>query len=163
MSLTHWGRVTHICISNLTIIGSDNLNQCWVFGCWTLRNKLQWNFYRNSNIFIQENGLECVVCEMAAILSRPQCVNWSLPTATYMPQWIVSAWIVSAFVQITAWLLMLLFGQSHYLNQCWLIVNWDLRAKFSEILIKIQNFHSRKCIWNQRLWNGGYFVEGEMS
>ena len=23
-SLTHWGRVTHICISNLTIIGSDN-------------------------------------------------------------------------------------------------------------------------------------------
>ena len=23
-SLTHWGRVTHICVSNLTIIGSDN-------------------------------------------------------------------------------------------------------------------------------------------
>ena len=23
-SLTHWGRVTHICIGNLTIIGSDN-------------------------------------------------------------------------------------------------------------------------------------------
>ena len=22
--LTHWGRVTHICVSNLTIIGSDN-------------------------------------------------------------------------------------------------------------------------------------------
>ena len=33
------------------------------------------NFNRNSNIFIQENGFECVVCEMAAILSRPQCVN----------------------------------------------------------------------------------------
>ena len=24
MSLTHWGRVTHICVSKLTIIGSDN-------------------------------------------------------------------------------------------------------------------------------------------
>ena len=24
LSLTHWGRVTHICISDLTIIGSDN-------------------------------------------------------------------------------------------------------------------------------------------
>ena len=24
MSLTHWGRVTHICVGNLTIIGSDN-------------------------------------------------------------------------------------------------------------------------------------------
>ena len=23
-SITHWGRVTHICVSNLTIIGSDN-------------------------------------------------------------------------------------------------------------------------------------------
>ena len=23
--LTHWGRVTHICVGNLTIIGSDNI------------------------------------------------------------------------------------------------------------------------------------------
>ena len=32
-------------------------------------------FNRNFNIFIQENVLESVVCEMAAILSRPQCVK----------------------------------------------------------------------------------------
>ena len=38
-------------------------------------NKFQWNFDRNSNIFIQENAFESVVCEMTAILSRPQCVN----------------------------------------------------------------------------------------
>ena len=39
-------------------------------------NKLQWNFDRNSNIFIHENAFESVVCEMAAaMLSRPQCVN----------------------------------------------------------------------------------------
>ena len=37
-------------------------------------NKLQWNFNQNSNIFIQENAFESVVCEMAAMLSRPQCV-----------------------------------------------------------------------------------------
>ena len=24
LGLTHWGRVTHICVSNLAIIGSDN-------------------------------------------------------------------------------------------------------------------------------------------
>ena len=30
---------------------------------------------RNSNIFIQENAFESVVCETAAILSRPQCVS----------------------------------------------------------------------------------------
>ena len=38
-------------------------------------NKLQWNFNRNYNIFIQENAFESVVCERAAILSRPQCVK----------------------------------------------------------------------------------------
>ena len=32
-------------------------------------------FSRKSNIFIQENPLENVVCEMASILSRPQCVK----------------------------------------------------------------------------------------
>ena len=80
--LTHWGRVTHICVGNLTIIGPDNglsppshyLNQCWNIVNWTLRNKLQWNLNRNSNIFIQENAFESVVCEMASISSRPQWV-----------------------------------------------------------------------------------------
>ena len=68
--LTHWGRVTHISIGKLTIIGSDN-----GLSPGQLRNKLQWNFNRNSNIFIHENALENVICEMDSILSRPQCVN----------------------------------------------------------------------------------------
>ena len=79
LTLTHWGRVTHICVGNLTIIGSDNglssgrsapshyLNQCRNIINWSLRNKLQWHFNRNSNIFIQENAFENVVCEMATI------------------------------------------------------------------------------------------------
>ena len=29
----------------------------------------------NSDIFIQENAFESVICEMVAFLSRPQCVN----------------------------------------------------------------------------------------
>ena len=40
-----------------------------------LRNKLQWNFNQNSGIFTQENAFENVVCETAAILSGPQCIN----------------------------------------------------------------------------------------
>ena len=32
-------------------------------------------FYRNSNIFIEENTFENVICKMSAILSQPQCVN----------------------------------------------------------------------------------------
>ena len=84
--LTHWGRVMHICVGNLTVNGSDNglspgrrqainLNQCWDIINWTLRNKLQWNFNRNNHTFIQENVFESVVCEMAAIFSRPQYIN----------------------------------------------------------------------------------------
>ena len=82
--LTHWGRVMQICAGTLIITGSENslhvawtapshfLNQSWNIVNWTLMNKLQWNFNRDSYIFIQENALENVVCEMVSILSRPQ-------------------------------------------------------------------------------------------
>ena len=86
-TLTHWGRATHIYVGKLTIIGSDNglspgRRQAII---WTnagilligpLGTNSSQNFNRSSNIFIQENALENVVCEMASILSRPQCVNW---------------------------------------------------------------------------------------
>ena len=74
-ALTHWGRVTHICVGKLTIIGSDN-------GLSPERRKaiiwtnagilLHWNSNRNSSIFIEENAFENVVCEMLFISSRPQ-------------------------------------------------------------------------------------------
>ena len=54
---------------------SHYLNQCWNIFNLTLRNKLQWNFTWNSNIFIHENILENVVCVISSILSQPQCVN----------------------------------------------------------------------------------------
>ena len=39
---------------------------------------------RNSNIFFQQNALENVVCEMASILSGPQCVKLLYnPVVTY--------------------------------------------------------------------------------
>ena len=83
--LTHWGRATHICVSNL-IIGSDNgLSPgrrhaiIWTnAGILLIRpwgTKSRAKFTRNSHIFIHENALENVVWKMAAILSRPQCVN----------------------------------------------------------------------------------------
>ena len=42
-------------------------NQCWNIVNWTYRNKPQWNFNRNSNIFIEENTFGNVVWEMSAI------------------------------------------------------------------------------------------------
>ena len=85
--LTHWGRVTHICVGNLTTIGSDNglvpvRRQAII---WTHARILsigplgtsfsEFFFIPNSYICIQENAFETVVCEMATILSPPQCVN----------------------------------------------------------------------------------------
>ena len=83
--LTHWGRVTHIWVNNPTIIGSYNglspsRHQAII---WTNAGILLirplgtnlWNINRNSYIFIQENAFQKVVWEMAAILSRLQCVN----------------------------------------------------------------------------------------
>ena len=66
---------------------SHYLKQSWIIVNWTLMNKRQWNFNRNSNILIHKNALEHVVCEMASILSRPQCVNASPPSAAYMRKW----------------------------------------------------------------------------
>ena len=99
--LTRWGRLTHICVDKLTIIGSDNglspgRRQAII---WTnvrillirpLGTKFQWNVNRNSYNFIQENPFKNVVCEMASILSRPQWVKivhrqkWSRMSMFYL-------------------------------------------------------------------------------
>ena len=87
-----------------------------------LRNKLQWNWNQNSDIFIKENAFEYVVCDMAAILSQPQWVNSSSPSDAYMPQWtkpsLVSIIVVACLVP------------SHYLNKWWFIVNWTTGNKY---------------------------------
>ena len=67
----HWFR-SWLAVEQAT---SHYLNQCWNIVNWILENKLQWDFNRNSNIFIQENAVQNVVCKMASILSRPQCVK----------------------------------------------------------------------------------------
>ena len=67
----HWFRYWLVACS----APSHYLNQCWNGDNWTFRKKLQWNFNRNSNIFIHEIAFENVVWIMASILSRPQWVN----------------------------------------------------------------------------------------
>ena len=83
--LTHWGRVMHICISKLTIIGSENglvtshyLNQWWNIVNRTLGNKLQWNLNQNLYILIQGNALENVVWKW-----RPFCLSFN--ELTWLP------------------------------------------------------------------------------
>ena len=78
---THCGWLKHVCVGNLTIIGSDNglaptcsrqlaiiWTKCWNIVNWTLGNKLQGNFYQNKTFSFRK----CIwkrffVCKMAAI------------------------------------------------------------------------------------------------
>ena len=52
--LTHWARMTHICVSKIVIIVSDNGMSPGRRNIikWTFRNKLQWIFNRKSCISI---------------------------------------------------------------------------------------------------------------
>ena len=76
--LTYWGRVTHICIIDPTIIGSDNgllpgQRQAII---WTNDGVLligqlgtnEWNLNWNVYIFSEENAYENIVWKMAANL-----------------------------------------------------------------------------------------------
>ena len=98
--LTHWGRVTHICVSKLTIIGSDNglspgrrqaiiWTNAWILLIWTLGTNFSEIISNISCIFIQENAFENVIWKKAAILSGPQCVKTELglPQDNEMKVW----------------------------------------------------------------------------
>ena len=80
--------MTHICVNKLTIIGSDNglspgrrraiiWSSARILLIRTLGTKFNeiLSEIRTFSFLINENAFENIVCEMAAILSRPQCVK----------------------------------------------------------------------------------------
>ena len=75
---------------------------------WTPRNKLQWTFNRNSNIVIQENTFESVICELTAMLPQPHCVNVPLVIRQHMVVVAISLQII-----LTKW------------NMEWWSTNWN--------------------------------------
>ena len=104
INFTHWGRVTHICISKLTSIGSDNgllpgQHQAMIWTnvrillIWTLGTKFSEILKRNSYIFIEENAFENVVWKMAAMLCQLQCVITSMTAVTQD--------VIATFLQVT--------------------------------------------------------------
>ena len=106
--LTHWGRVTHICVSKLITIGSDNglspgRRQAiiWTNAGILLIGTLGTNF---SEILseIHTFSFKKMHLKMASILSRPQWVNNR-----------VQIWACRLFDAVP----------SNYYNQCSLIVN----------------------------------------
>ena len=72
-----------------------------------------------SNALINENHHVLLEISLDFVLNGP--VNSSTCSAAYVRQW-----TGSLLLQIMA---CHLFGASHYLNQCWVIVNWTLKNK----------------------------------
>ena len=79
---------------------SHYLNQWCSIVNWTVWNKHRWNFNSNLNIFVQENAFENVVCEMASIVCRPQCVNT-------IPFFFIMLWGSFTGTEAMAWLIVL--------------------------------------------------------
>ena len=170
--LTHWGRVTHICVSKPTTICSNkwlvawpapshNLNECWNIVNWTIGNKPQWNLKRNSYIFTEENALENVVWKMVAILSRPQCVDTinvlrfrigcnQLEYMIYYLLFIVLFCIVNTLLYFSVYStsLMMLWCTS-IINLTLKTLNWQPSA-FSSPLLLWWNYVSGKFSWGGR-------------
>ena len=78
--------MTHIWVSKIIIIVSDNglspgrrrsiiWTNAGILLTGPLGTNFSENFNRNSNFLIQENAPENIVCAIASILFRPQCVN----------------------------------------------------------------------------------------
>ena len=91
--LTRWGHATCICVSKLSIIASAwaapnhymYMRQYGIIVKWIPGSTLQWNLNRNWDIFVPDSEFENVVWKIAAILSRPQCVELAFSKESKTP------------------------------------------------------------------------------
>ena len=127
--LTYWGR-WRICASlYLTSIVSGTFmtvqclhafpDQCWLVVNMTLWNKVQWNFYQNSNIFVEENAFK-----MSSAKCRPICLDPNTSISSDIAMLSVD-W--ATFVQLGACSVV----RCHVITwtNCCLIDNWAHRNK----------------------------------
>ena len=84
--LTHWGRMRHICVGKTTIIGSDNglspgrrqaiiWTNAGILLIGTLGTHFSEILSEIHTFSFSRNSIWNVVCEIAAILFKSQCVN----------------------------------------------------------------------------------------
>ena len=94
--LSHWGHLTRMCVIKLGhywfsqwpipyAMPSHFQNQCWLIFNWIHRYTFQWSLNQTTLVFIQENTFQNVLCKMADILSRPQCVKRNMIYYTISP------------------------------------------------------------------------------
>ena len=90
------------------------------------------NFHMSDKGWVMLGAGCCKYCNNSMYITYIACIF-----IAYLP---LTHWRIYSSVNLTAWP-----APSHYLNQCWYVVNRTLRNK-----------HSRKCIWKRRLWKIGH-------
>ena len=130
VSLTHWGRVTHICVGNLTIIGPDNglspgRRQAII---WTNPGILligPWGTnFSEILIGIHTFSFKKIHLRMSSAKWRPFCLGLNVLTHLPLAFYICLAelshhWFESWPVACSA--------ANHYLNQRWLLIDENPR------------------------------------
>ena len=157
--------MTHICISKLTIIGSDSGLSPGRYQAIIWANAgISWNTNRISNIFIQENAFQNIVWKMAVILFRPQCVKCST-SLTYSDtnktfyvevchcMWISLGWCKKdATPLLTHWSYVLLALTHRYthreLIQNWCHSGWSYRDRAAFYLCTMAISHQDLGYWH---------------
>ena len=125
--LTHWGRLTHICVSKLSIFDSDNglskqMLEYYHFGPWEQTSMKSWNW--NKYIFIQENPFENIIWKMAAICPGLNVwTHWPMGDVTDLVNFPWNSCQLGA-TQHLWWSVNIgprndRRTTSHYLSQCW--------------------------------------------
>ena len=126
--LTHWGRVTHICVSKLTIIGSDNglspgRRQAII---WTNAGILLiWTLGTNFSEILGEIHIfpfKKMRLQMSSGKWGPYCLTLNVLTH-YGPVAPYGMWFQWSLLYWCRWWLNTYSVPSHYLNKCWLIIN----------------------------------------
>ena len=140
--LTHWGRVTHICVGNLTIIGSDNglspgRRQAiiWTNAGILLIGPLGTNF---SEILIKiiTFSFKKMRLKVSSAKRRPFCLGLNVLRTEYCHY----IWFLVPYPVISS------------LDETWLLPPDGEMGTTVTIWLILKLLFSNKCILNERLW-----------
>ena len=163
--LTHWGQVTHICISKLTIIGSDNglppdRRQAiiWTNAGILLIGPLGTNFSVIS-IEILTFSFKKMRLKVSSAKQRPFCLGLNVLTQWGLATTCIHQSTGSSMVQEMAWHLL---GTKPLPIPMLTSRPFKLNSFINKFTSTLHNFLTGKCIWKCCLQNVIHFVPASM-
>ena len=139
-----WGRMTHICVSKQTIIGSDNglspgRQQAII---WILVIGPLWIRFSEILIGIKTFSLKMLL-KMASGKWRPFCLGLRVLTHCKL---VTPYGVVQLSPHQLRWWLVACSAQSQYLCQCWIIVNLTCGNQLEQ-----NSHHYTKSLWQENV------------